>query len=207
MSNDEGSSVTRRGVLRATGAAAGTAAAGTAAAQEGEGTAEGGTTQPDFGGWLAGVDGGYQDMRGEGSVTVEVGAEGNGGPYAFSPAGIWVDAGTTVSFEWVSDNHNIAIEEGQWEGHESIENEGFSTEHTFESGGITEYFCAPHRSQNMLGGIAVGEEVPTVTISEGPDTLLPDAAKAMGVAGAAAMAGTLGLTYAFVKYGGTRSDD
>jgi halocyanin-like protein len=207
MSNDEGRRVTRRGMLRSSAAAAGVAAAtGTAAAAEEDGGGEGGSTQPDFGGWLAGIDGGYQDMRGESSVTIEVGAEGNGGPYAFSPAGIWIDSGTTVTFEWVSDNHNVVVDSGSWGGYETIENGGFSTEHTFESGGITKYFCAPHKSQGMQGAIAVGEDVPTVTITE-DTSLVPDAAKAMGVAGAAALAGTLGLTYAFVKYGGTRSDE
>ncbi|MEF8780974.1 MAG: halocyanin, partial [Haloferacaceae archaeon] len=46
-------------------AAAGTATAGTAGAQE--------EVQPDFEGYLDGIDGGYEDLRGEDEVTVDVG--------------------------------------------------------------------------------------------------------------------------------------
>ncbi|MCO8265935.1 halocyanin, partial [Haloferax sp. AB510] len=53
----------RREFLRTAGGAtaAATAAAGTAAAQEGGGGAQ---VQPDFGGYLDGIDGGYEDLRG-----------------------------------------------------------------------------------------------------------------------------------------------
>jgi hypothetical protein len=88
----------RRDFLRTAGGAsvAATAAAGTAAAQEEGGG--GGNVQPDWGGYLDGIDGGYQDLRGSSEVTVEVGASGNGGALAYGPAGIWVDPGTTVTW-------------------------------------------------------------------------------------------------------------
>ena len=162
---------TRRALLRrgaalggATLAAAG--AAGPVAGQE-EGDDEGPAPRPDFGDWLADVDGGYRDARGESETTVTVGARGNGGTFAFSPANLWIDPGTTVTFEWTSNNHNVLPEsqpsDGGFDGHEPIENGGFSFKFTFETPGMYEYYCEPHRSVGMLGGIAVGNDVPTAT--------------------------------------------
>jgi hypothetical protein len=62
----------------------------------------------------------------------------------------------------------------------------------------------------MVGGIAVGEDVPTKSVggSEeggggvGGGPAVPDSAKTIGVAASVAMVTTLGLTYFFVKYGG-----
>lgn len=98
--------VCRRAVLRTAVGTAGasTVVTGTARAQQ----------EPDFGGWLDGVDGGFQDSRGEQSVTVTVGAEGNGGSFAFEPAGIWVDTGTKVEWEWTGQGggHNVTGNDG-----------------------------------------------------------------------------------------------
>jgi halocyanin-like protein len=208
MSTEEGTDVSRRRFLRATSATAGTAAvAGQATAQE---TEESGNVEPDFGGWLSGVDGGFQDARGQDEATVTVGAEGNGGNYAFSPAGLWVDPGTTVRYEWIGQGgaHNVVAEQGpaSLDSGDPVDATGVEYEFTFEEGGITDYFCSPHKGQDMKGSVAVGEDVPTVTITE-DSSILPDTAKALGVAGAGAMAGTLGLAYLFVKYGGTRDGD
>ncbi|WP_255197856.1 halocyanin domain-containing protein [Halorarius litoreus] len=170
---DCGPRATRRGVL---GAAAGSLVAlgtvGAAGAQEGTATGSG-NVQPDFGDWLDGVDGGTEDARGQDSVTVTVGANGNGGTFAFSPASLWIDPGTTVRFNWVSDNHNVVPEdvpEGvSWEGNSEIQNTGASYEFTFEEGGLYTYFCEPHRSLGMLGGIAVGDDVPTQQVAPPSD--------------------------------------
>ena len=80
---------TRRGLLR--GGAAATAAAaglsGTATASEGS-----------LDSWFEGVSNydGVVDETGSSEVTVEVGAEGNDGAFAFGPAAVRVDPGTTV---------------------------------------------------------------------------------------------------------------
>ncbi|GAB6860643.1 halocyanin domain-containing protein [Haloplanus litoreus] len=155
---DRGRILSRRAALRA---AAGTVAAGlgagTVAAQNGV----------DYGGWFGDSKGattqnfdGTVDRTGQDSVTVEVGAEGNGGPYAFGPAAVRIDPGTTVTFDWVSDTHNILIEEqpsdADWGGVDAIENTGFSHEHTFETEGIYKYYCQPHLALGMKGAIVVG---------------------------------------------------
>jgi halocyanin-like protein len=150
--------LTRRSALRA---AAGTAALGLGvrpvAAQNGV----------DYGGWFGATTGaetqnfdGTVDRTGQDTVTVEVGSEGNGGPYAFGPAAIRIDPGTTVTFDWVSDTHNILLEEqpsgANWQGVSAIENTGYSHEHTFETEGIYKYYCQPHLALGMKGAIVVG---------------------------------------------------
>ena len=152
---------TRRRVLTASGAvAAAGATAGPAAAQD---------TDEDFEGWFGGevkgaatsnYDGSVTDMTGQDEVTVDVGAEGNGGPFAFGPAAMRIDPGTTVTFEWISDTHNIVVETqpdgADWQGVSSIENTGFSITHTFETEGTYKYYCQPPLSIGMKGAIVVG---------------------------------------------------
>ncbi|PSP34283.1 halocyanin, partial [Halobacteriales archaeon QH_10_67_22] len=122
---------------------------------------------------------------------------------------VWVDAGTTVVFEWVSNGHNVvpeSVPEGaEWAGYESLEDDGFTYEHAFETGGMYPYFCSPHESLGMKGAIAVGDGVETESVGGGgggggPD--VPDAAKSLGIAAGFAMAATLGLAYFFIKWGG-----
>src|SRR6056297_3827803 len=99
----------RRDFIRTAG---GSAAATTAVAAS-SGTAAAQEVQPDFT-ELEGVDGGIEDLRGEDEVTVEVGASGNGGDVAFSPAGIWIGPGTTVIWEWTGNGgvNNVVATDG-----------------------------------------------------------------------------------------------
>src|SRR6056297_1390085 len=99
----------RRDFIRTAG---GSAAATTAVAAS-SGSAAAQTVQPEFS-ELEGIDGGIEDLRGESEVTVEVGASGNGGNVAFSPAGIWIDPGTTVIWEWTGEggDHNVVTVDG-----------------------------------------------------------------------------------------------
>ncbi|MXR21914.1 halocyanin domain-containing protein [Halobacterium bonnevillei] len=153
----------RRGVLRATAGTAAAAALGSAAT----GSAAG---QTDFDGWFTddapggttdNYDGEVVDRTGEDEVTVTVGADGNGGTFAFEPAAVRISPGTTVTFEWVSDTHNVAVEsqpdDAGWEGHDPIENSGFSFSSTFETLGVYKYYCDPHLSVGMKGAIVVAE--------------------------------------------------
>ncbi|WP_129114925.1 plastocyanin/azurin family copper-binding protein [Halegenticoccus tardaugens] len=136
---------------------------------------------------------------GGGSEEVIVGP---GGDLVFDPEDLEITPGTTVTFVWESDGHNVVPNEGDW-GHENIENSGFEYEHTFEEEAEYEYVCTPHESAGMVGTIAVSEDaggggggggaaVPTV----------PNSAKSLGVATTFAMVTTLGLAYFFIKYGG-----
>lgn len=204
MSTDD---VSRRTFMRTAGGAAAaagvaTGATGTAAAQE----------EPD---WPSEVDGAnvgsYLDARGEDEVTVEVGAGDDG--LAFDPTGIWVDPGTTVTWEWTGQggSHNVAHVDGPASDllSDTVDEEGFTYEFEFteEHEGITTYVCEPHEQVDMFGGVAVGDEVPTVDTGDDGGgagvVFVPDAARAIGVATFIAMVSTLGLAFLFMKYGGT----
>ena len=203
--------MSRRGFVRA---AAGATAVGAGASAPAAAQSE----QPDFGGYTDGAKGGsYADKRGSKEVTVEVGV-GSGG-VAFAPTNLWIDTGTTVTFEWVgSKSHNVLFEEmpdgAGVSGYEGLESGGFTHEITFETGGIYKYYCQPHKGLGMLGGIAVGGDVATKSVESsggesgggaGSGPSVPDSAKTIGVAASVAMVTTLGLTYFFVKYGGDYS--
>ncbi|MFB6106182.1 MAG: halocyanin domain-containing protein [Halobacteriaceae archaeon] len=198
--------VSRRRFLRGAAGGAGVfAATGTAAAAEGGGGGGGGT-KPDFGSWIADVDGGYKDARGSDSVTVKVGASGNGGNYAFDPSGLWVDEGTTVTWEWTGQGggHNVHAMKNADYSSPTASEAGHTFEHTFDSGGqIVEYECQPHASLGMKGSVAVGDGVPTVSAGGGGyQSTLPDSAKTMGVAATGGLVSVLALAYFFLKYGG-----
>ena len=167
--------LSRRGFLTtAAGTVAAAGAAGTATAQEG------------------------------GSEEVIVGP---GGDLVFSPGtdeALQITPGTTVEFVWESDNHNIVVDsqpdDAGWEGHEEIENTDFTYEHTFETLGTYEYYCAPHETAGMVGTIEVVESIETEAPANLPE--VPDTAKTLGVATTFAMVATLGLAFFFLKYGG-----
>ncbi len=149
-----GPPVARRTLLRGAGlAGAGLVGAGVsvpAAAQDG------------FGGWLDDVgnyDGTTTDRTGQSEVTLEVGADGNGGTFAYEPPALRVSPGTTVTFEWTSDNHNVVVEDqpddADWAGEASLENTEYTYSHTFETEGVYKYYCEPHLSLGMKGAVVV----------------------------------------------------
>ena len=96
------------------------------------------------------------DERGKSEVTVTVGVQGNGGPYAFGPEAVRVDPGTTVRWEWTGEGmHNVVAEDGSFES-ELVGEADATFEHTFEEAGTTRYFCGPHRQMGMTGVVLVG---------------------------------------------------
>nr|WP_232701774.1 halocyanin domain-containing protein [Halobacterium wangiae] len=144
--------VDRRTVLRATAAAGavavgGNALPGTASAQE-----------DDFEAWFDNVDNydGVVDETGSSEVTVEVGAEANGGQLGFGPAAVRVDPGTTVTWEWVGGTHNVVADDGSYESEMTDEN-GFTFTQTFDEKGVSKYYCMPHEQMGMKGAIVVGD--------------------------------------------------
>jgi halocyanin-like protein len=203
---DDSADVSRRAFLRTTaGATAVAGATGTAAAQEGGG-------EPDYGDWFSDVgnfDGTTVDETGNSEVTVTVGAEGNGGAFAFDPPAVHVDAGTTVLFEWTGNGggHNVIGEDNDLDSGEPVASSGVNYEYTFEEDGIYKYVCEPHLSLGMKGAVVVGTDYPTTGGGGGGDggggePALPNSAKTLGIATTVAMASTLGLAYFFIKYGG-----
>jgi len=187
--------------------AAGAGATGTAAAQE---------VQPD---WPSGVTGGNLgsslDARGESEVTVAVGAGESG--LAFDPTQLWVDPGTTITFEWTGNGgaHNVqTVEDGgpaSLDSGDPVGEEGYTYEYevTEEDVGITHYHCVPHTAVGMHAGLAVGEDVPTVEVggaSDGwPENIahvgVPLHAHWVGIAAILGISLTFVFTFYLLKYG------
>ena len=82
-------------------------------------------------------------------------------PVAFVSDEITVSVGTTVTWEWGTDNHNIHVqnqpEAADWPGEQEVFNEGHEYSYTFEVPGTYEYICQPHASQGMAGAVVVEE--------------------------------------------------
>jgi len=140
--------ITRRGVLRGTAAGlAATATAGVASAQSA------------FGDWFSDVSNyeGVVDATGRSEVTVTVGSEANGGNFGFDPAAIRVDPGTTVVWEWNGKGgvHNVVADDGSYES-ELVAESGHTFSRTFESEGVSLYYCNPHLALGMKGAVVVG---------------------------------------------------
>jgi halocyanin-like protein len=210
----------RRDFLRTAGGAAGGAAAvsagaGTAAASE-EGGGGGGTTRPDLGGYLDDVgnfDGSVTAATGQDEVTVEVGVDNGGQPYGFGPPAVHVSKGTTVKFEWTGEGggHNVVAENGAFDSGSPVSQAGVNFEHTFEEGGVFNYFCSPHKSLAMKGSIVVGEpgtDYETITVGGGssvntdPEHMgIPFQAHFVGMATILMMIVSLVFTFFLLKYG------
>lgn len=143
-------SLSRRRLLGTAAATAGGIAAGTGVA----------SAQPSFDGWFDGVGNydGVVDERGASDVTVTVGVEQGGAPFGFGPAAIQVDPGTTVTWEWngAGGQHNVVDLDGDFES-DLYSEEGATFSHTFESTGVSKYYCSPHRDVGMKGAVVVGE--------------------------------------------------
>lgn len=153
--------VSRRTVLRGAAAAGAVGSLGAAAqpasAQSGEGSADAGSIS--YGGWFdeSGNFEGTVDERGSETVRITVGAEGNGGNFAFDPAAVQVDPGTTIVWEWSGgSSHDVVAENGAFQS-ELVQEAGHTFEWTAEGSGITRYACTPHRAMGMRGAIVVGE--------------------------------------------------
>lgn len=145
--------MSRRGLLRA-GSASAVAAAGLAT-----GT---GTGAAQYGGWLDDVGNydGTHDYRGQGEVTVEVGAGDTG--LLFGPAAILIDPGTTVVWEWTGQGgaHNVVANDETFDSGETVNEEGYTFEYTFEDaseGDVFNYLCVPHEAVGMKGSVAIGD--------------------------------------------------
>ena len=130
----------------------------------------------DFGGWLAetsNYDGTTADVRGQSAVTIDVGVQANGGAFGFGPVAVHVDPGTTVTWEWTGEGgqHNVVAESGaDFESGDPTNETSHTFEHTFESQGMVKYFCSPHRSLGMRGGVVVGDpDAANGTPTAGPE--------------------------------------
>lgn len=167
---------TRRRFLGAAGVAAtvGLAGCGGNGGGNGDGDTVPGDEHPEIDEWLTetdigdsadNYDGTLLDWTGRDTVTIDVGAEGNGGSFAFGPAAVLVSTGTEVAFSWTGEGnpHNVeALPEEQlgesdytFSSGEAEGGSGVKYTHTMDTAGIALYHCEPHLGIGMKGGIAV----------------------------------------------------
>jgi plastocyanin len=123
------------------------------------------------------------DAAGRGAYTV--------GMYTdlyFDPIGLFVEPGTTVSFELESGVHSAsayhpdnqyALDQRIPSGAPSwntgqFDEEGAFRNVTFETRGTHDYYCIPHKQLGMVGRIVVGEPGGPAIRSPNPDGELPD---------------------------------
>ncbi|WP_236544737.1 halocyanin domain-containing protein [Salinirussus salinus] len=109
--------------------------------------------------WLAetnNFDGSVTDATDRDEVTVRVGAEGNGGPFAFDPPAVRVESGTTVRWEWSSEGAQHSVTHTDEAFGTGVKEAPFSYEHVFDEAGMYRYYCLPHRGLGMKGAILVG---------------------------------------------------
>ena len=120
----------------------------------------GGSADFDYGEWFANVGNfdGTIDRTGQDEVRIEVGASGNGGAFAFSPAAVHVDPGTRIIWEWTGEGaqHDVAAEDGSF-GSALKSEAGATYGIEVDGAGIVEYACTPHRGIGMKGAIVVGD--------------------------------------------------
>ena len=183
-----------------------------------------GTTAPAtaaaYGGYLDGEGtwGGVTvDATDEETVTVRVGAPGNGGYDAFDPAALAISPGTTVEWEWTGDGggHDVVhdADERRFNSDEAHEGgttaeEGFVYPVTFsaEDEGVYRYFCSPHLSSPMVGVLVVGEEHiegETIPLTEHEPAAEDDSdgfGPGLGIGGAVAGIGGAGVAYALRRW-------
>jgi halocyanin-like protein len=189
---------------------AGTPGGATGTAGGGGGGGGGGGT-PDLGGYLSDVQnygGSVTDMRGQATVTVDVGVPNGPNPYGFGPPAIHVDNGATVEWNWTGDGgaHNVVHEDGAFDSGTAVSTEGVNFEHTFEEDGVYQYYCNPHKGSGMKGVVVVGTEYPTVEPGGGEEKELhemgvPFQAHFVGLATILAILVTLVFTFFQLKYG------
>lgn len=102
-------------------------------------------------------DGSIADETGSQSVTVDVGAQGNGGAFAFEPAAIRVSTGTSVTWKWTGEGgaHTVTSEGDGPLDSGSKTAAGETYEYTFDKAGTFLYYCQPHESLGMKGAVVV----------------------------------------------------
>lgn len=124
----------------------------------GDGSGDGESART-FDGWLAGTDNydGVVDRRGQEEVTVKVGAEGNGGPFAFEPAAIHVSPGTTVRWEWVGPKEYDVLDPDVGLESRTVASSTYTYAARFTSDGLATYTCSEYGDRGMRGVVLVGD--------------------------------------------------
>jgi len=93
------------------------------------------------------------DETGTSELVIEVGPNGQ---FQFDPAAVRIDSGTTITWEWRSNNHSVTQTESSFDFEDSgTQNSGSTHEQTLEATGAFLYKCTPHANLGHHGGIIV----------------------------------------------------
>ena len=122
-------------------------------------------TETEIGRATDNYDGTLLDMTDSDTVTIDTGAEGNDGNFAYDPPGVVVSQGTEIRWNWTGEGnpHNVEADPEEQIGEsdytfssgEAIGGSGVQYTQTLDEQGIALYHCEPHLSLGMKGGIAV----------------------------------------------------
>ena len=115
---------------------------------------------PTFDGWLESVDNyeGVVDRREKSGVTIDVGAAGNGGSFAFSPAAVRVSPGTRVVWRWLDapGSYDVVARDGAFRS-EFVSDPGHEFAQTFGTERVVKYGCEAYAAIGMRGVVVVGD--------------------------------------------------
>jgi plastocyanin len=101
------------------------------------------------------------------------------GRYYFTPIGLQVDPGTTVTFVNASGGHSATAYPNRipknaepWDS-TTLTSKGATYDHTFEVEGTYDYYCIPHKMMGMVARIVVGQPGGPAEGSMPPDGKVP----------------------------------
>lgn len=125
-------------------------------------------------------------MQSQSGQTIQMVTEGS--DYYFDPIGLFVEPGTTVTWNNKSGSHSAtAYKKGRgsasvtripdgaksWNS-DILSAQGATYDYTFETTGTYDYFCIPHKSLGMVGRIIVGDPGGSAEGSMPPDGKVPE---------------------------------
>lgn len=102
-------------------------------------------------------DGTITDKTEADTVSVTVGAAGNGGNLAFAPSIVKISSGTTITWEWTAESgpSTVSFEDADIDSGDPTADEDTTFEHRFDETGVYKYASEPHKSIGMRGAIIV----------------------------------------------------
>jgi halocyanin-like protein len=111
-----------------------------------------------FEGWIHNANnysGEVADRRDTDETSIVVG-RGEDSSFAYDPAVVRVDPGTTVTWEWSGEGggHSVTHAAGRFDS--GVQATG-TFSHTFRNEGVYRYYCKPHVSLGMKGVVVVGD--------------------------------------------------
>lgn len=126
------------------------------------------------------------------SLSVSMVADGGGALY-FEPQLVWMKPGGTVTWGLESGNHSVTAYHPDNDRPQRIPDDASpfdsdvlaesnpSFEHTFETPGVYDYYCRPHRANGMVGTVVVGTPDPSGQpgLTEPQDELLDAAGESI----------------------------